>query len=255
MSEYLEKFLDFQAQLTDSVAKRPEVIGLIFVGSAAATHRVDQYSDQDFFLVVKAGTGEAFRQDLSWLPNHNEIVLSPRETAHGLKVVYQTGDVLEFAVFEDSELELASVNDYRVMLDNQDLTGRMARIAARSIPKPIDRTREFELFLSLILIGTGRAQRGEILAAEQHIKSAAMDFAIKLIRNARAANEKADSLNGFRRFEQDYPEVSKELHRIALLESEPAAQALCELVLRELDATEQELRQYRVVANRLGWAI
>jgi hypothetical protein len=255
MSEYLEKFLDFQAQLTDSVAKRPEVIGLIFVGSAAATHRVDQYSDQDFFLVVKAGTGEAFRQDLSWLPNHNEIVLSPRETAHGLKVVYQTGDVLEFAVFEDSELELASVNDYRVMLDNQDLTGRMARIAARSIPKPIDRTREFELFLSLILIGTGRAQRGEILAAEQHIKSAAMDFAIKLIRNARAANEKADSLNGFRRFEQDYPEVSKELHRIALLESEPAARALCELVLRELDATEQELRQYRVVANRLGWAI
>ncbi len=255
MSEYLEKFLDFQAQLTDSVAKRPEVIGLIFVGSAAATHRVDQYSDQDFFLVVKAGTGEAFRQDLSWLPNHNEIVLSPRETAHGLKVVYQNGDVLEFAVFEDSELELASVNDYRVMLDNQDLTGRMARIAARSIPKPIDRTREFELFLSLILIGTGRAQRGEILAAEQHIKSAAMDFAIKLIRNARAANEKADSLNGFRRFEQDYPEVSKELHRIALLESEPAARALCELVLRELDATEQELRQYRVVANRLGWAI
>ncbi len=255
MSEYLEKFLDFQAQLTDSVAKRPEVIGLIFVGSAAATHRVDQYSDQDFFLVVKAGTGEAFRQDLSWLPNHNEIVLSPRETAHGLKVVYQTGDVLEFAVFEDSELELASVNDYRVMLDNQDLTGRMARIAARSIPKPIDRTREFELFLSLILIGTGRAKRGEILAAEQHIKSAAMDFAIKLIRNARYNNEKADSLNGFRRFEQDYPEVSKELHRIALLESEPAARALCELVLRELDATEQEMAQYRVVANRLGWVI
>ncbi len=255
MSEYLEKFLDFQAQLTDSVAKRPEVIGLIFVGSAAATHRVDQYSDQDFFLVVKAGTGEAFRQDLSWLPNHNEIVLSPRETAHGLKVVYQTGDVLEFAVFEDSELELASVNDYRVVLDKQDLTGRMAKIATRSIPKPIDRTREFELFLSLILIGTGRAKRGEILAAEQHIKSAAMDFAIKLIRNARAANEKADSLNGFRRFEQDYPEVSKELHRIALLESEPAARALCELVLRELDATEQEMAQYRVVANRLGWVI
>jgi hypothetical protein len=255
MSEYLDKFLSFQADLVNSVAKRPEVIGLIFVGSAAATHRVDQYSDQDFFLVVKEGTGEAFRQDLSWLPNHNEIALKPRETAHGLKVVYQNGDVLEFAVFEDSELELASVNDYKVVLDNQDLVPRMAKIATRSIPQPIDRAREFELFLSLILIGTGRAKRGEILAAEQHIKSAAMDFAIKLIRNARSANEKADSLNGFRRFEQDYPPLAKELHRIALLESEPAAQALCELVLRELDATEQEMGQYRVVANRLGWFI
>jgi hypothetical protein len=253
MSAYLEKFLSFQAALADSVAKRPEVIGLIFVGSAAATHRVDQYSDQDFFLVVKSGAGESFRQDLSWLPNHTEIALSPRETAHGLKVVYQSGDVLEFAVFEDSELELASVNDYRVVLDNQDLTERMAKIAARSIPKPVDRARDFELFLSLILIGSGRAKRGEILAAEQHIKSAAMDFAIKLIRNQRAANQKADSLNGFRRFEQDYPDVSVELHRIALMESEAAAKALCELVLRELGATESERAQYLVIADRLGW--
>jgi hypothetical protein len=238
MSSYLEKFLSFQADLAVSVAKRCEVIGLIFVGSAAATHRVDQYSDQDFFLVVKSGAGESFRQDLSWLPNHTEIALSPRETAHGLKVVYQNGDVLEFAVFEDSELELASVNDYRVVLDNQDLTDRMAKIAARSIPKPVDRARDFELFLSLILIGSGRAKRGEILAAEQHIKS---------------ANQKADSLNGFRRFEQDYPDVSVELHLIALMESEAAAKALCELVLRELGATESERAQYLVIADRLGW--
>ncbi len=253
MSEYLEKFLSFQAELTDLVAKRPEVIGLIFVGSAAATHRVDEFSDQDFFLVVKQGSGESFRQDLSWLPNQGEIALSPRETAHGLKVVYQSGDVLEFAVFEDSELELASVNDYKVVLDNQDLAPRMAKIAARSIPKTFDRAREFELFLSLILIGTGRAKRGEILAAEQHIKSAAMDFAIKLIRNQRANNQKADSLNGFRRFEQDYPDLAVELHRIALLESEPAAKALCELVMHELKATESERVQYLVVAKRLGW--
>ncbi len=162
MSEYLEKFLSWQDRLTNSVAKRPEVIGLIFLGSAAATHRVDQYSDQDFFLVVKPGTGESFRQDLSWLPDHEEIALSPRETDHGLKVVYQNGDVLEFAVFEDSELELASANYYRVVLDNQDLTHRMAKIADRSVPKPIDRARDYELFLSLILIGVNRAQRGEL---------------------------------------------------------------------------------------------
>lgn len=253
MSEYLEKFLSFQAKLTESVAKRPEVIGLIFVGSAAATHRVDQYSDQDFFLVVKEGTGESFRQDLSWLPNHSEIALSPRETAHGLKVVYQNGDVLEFAVFEDSELELASVNDYKVVLDNQDLTERMAKIAERSIPRQTDRAHDYELFLALVLIGVGRSKRGEILAAEQHIKSAAMDFAIRLIRSAKAKNSQADSLNGFRRFEQDYPELAKELHRIVLLETEVAAKDLCELVLRVISANENEQAQYAVIAKRLGW--
>ena len=254
MSEYLEKFLFYQAQLTYSVAKRPEVIGLIFVGSAAATERVDQYSDQDFFLVVQPGTGEAFRQNLDWLPNHHEISFSPRETAHGLKVVYQNGDVLEFAVFEDSELELSSVNDYSVVLDLQDIAERVAKIAKRSIPAPTNRAQELELFLSLILIGVGRAKRGEVLAAEQHIKSYALTHALKLIRATGSSNTKADSLNGFRRFELDYPQLASEIQKLLLLETENAAKQLCEVVLRELKATESELRQYQVVARRLGWA-
>ena len=255
MSEYLEKFLSYQALLTDSVAKRPEVIGLIFVGSAAATERVDQYSDQDFFLVVHPGAGETFRQNLDWLPNHQNIAFSPRETAHGLKVVYQNGDVLEFAVFEDSELELSSVNDYSVVLDQQDISERMAKIAKRSIPAPTKRSQEFELFLSLILIGVGRAKRGEVLAAEQHIKSYALTHTLKLIRATGSSNTKADSLNSFRRFEFDYPQLASELQSLLLLETENAAKRLCEVVLRELTATESEREQYKVVARRLGWTI
>lgn len=253
MSEYLEKFLSYQAQLTDLVRMRPEVIGLIFVGSAAATERVDQYSDQDFFLVVTQGAGESFRQDLSWLPSHETIAMRPRETAHGLKVIYENGDVLEFAVFEDSELELSSVNDYRVVLDRKDIAERMAKIAKRSVPAPGDRAQDFELFLSLILIGVGRARRGESLAAEQHIKSYALSFALKLLRATLSTNPKADSLNSFRRFELDYPKISAELNEIVLLPTEAAATALCKLVLRELNASEAEQSQYLVVAKRLGW--
>lgn len=253
MSAYLEKFLSYQVQLTDLVTKRPEVIGLIFVGSAAATERVDQYSDQDFFLVVTEGTGESFRQDLSWLPNHETIALHPRETAHGLKVVYQNGDVLEFAVFEDSELELSSVNDYKVVLDRQDIAQRMAKIAARSVPVPSNRAQDYELFLSLILIGVGRAKRGELLAAQQHIKSYALSFALKLLRAKLSSNPQEDSLNGFRRFELDYPELGVELIEIMLLPTEEAAKRLSAVVLRELNAGDAEHAQYRVVAKRLGW--
>jgi hypothetical protein len=131
----------------------------------------------------------------------------------------------------------------------------MDKIAKRSVPKPSDRAQEYELFLSLILIGVGRAKRGEILAAEQHIKSYALSFALKLIRAANSTNESADSLNSFRRFERDYPELAGELHRIAVLTSEEAAKELCALVLRELKASEVEKEQYQAIAKRLGWTI
>jgi len=254
MSAYLEKFLAYQAQLTDLVAKRPEVIGLVFVGSAAATQRVDQYSDQDFFLVVTEGSGESFRQDLKWLPNSAEIASHPRETAHGLKVVYQNGDVLEFAVFEDSELELSSVNDYKVVLDRADIAERMAKIAHRSIPTEVNRAQELELFLSLILIGVGRARRGEVLAAEQHIKSYALNHALRLVRLANPVESSMmDSLNSYRRFEFDYPEMGRELAMVMRMPTEESARALAVLVLREIRGDDHEFELYRVVADRLGW--
>jgi hypothetical protein len=40
-----------------------------------------------------------------------------------------------------------------------------------------------------------------------------------------------------------------------LLPTEAAAKALCQLVMRELNATEVEVGQYGVIARRLGWAI
>jgi hypothetical protein len=92
------------------------------------------------------------------------------------------------------------------------------------------------------------------LAAEQHIKSYALTHALKLLRATGSSNTKADSLNSFRRFEFDYPQLASELQSLLLLETENAAKRLCEVVLRELTATESERGQYKVVARRLGWA-
>ena len=44
-----------------------------------------------------------------------------RETAHGLKVLYDDGHLLELAVFDAAELALARVNRYRVLLDRADV--------------------------------------------------------------------------------------------------------------------------------------
>lgn len=251
----LADFLQYQKDLVDSVSQNPEVIGLVFLGSSADHSRVDQYSDQDFFLVVKPETGEGFRQDLSWLPNHQRIVLAPRETAHGLKVLYQNGLVLEFAVFEDAELELAAANDYLVALDKQDISPRMEAIARRSVPKAFDAEAGFELLLSLLVIGVGRARRGEVIAADQHIKGYAVEKLIQLVRSARPVGaDRRDSLNAFRRFEFDYPQLGALIAMHMLQPAEVCAKGLLHMAKTELGLSQKQLEQLGAVKSVLGWS-
>ena len=251
----LSDFLEFQQQLVSSASGREDVLGLVFLGSSADHARVDQYSDQDFFLIVEQGVGERYRQDLSWLPRSEEIVLSPRETAHGLKILYRDGLVLEFAVFEDPELELAGANDYLVALDKQDIAVRMEKIAARSVPKPFDAEAGFELFLSLLVIGVGRARRGEVIAADQHIKGYAVEKLLQLTRSALPKpTSRHDSLNAFRRFEFDYPALGQHIGMHMLQPAEVCAKGLLHLLVTELPLTAKQQEQAGAVKTILGWS-
>lgn len=252
MSQSKDAFVAYQTELWDRVEKRPEVIGLVFLGSSAALERADEHSDHDFFLIVKPGFGEQYRQNLDWLPRHQEILLSPRETAHGLKVVYEDLRLLEFAVFEDQELELASANDFSVVLDKTDITARMGAIAKRSVPRPMDAQAEFELFLALIQIGVGRFRRGEKIASEQHLKSYAVEKLIKLIRHYNPINaSRADSLNPFRRFEADYPNLAGDISRLQLQPGDQCASGLLDLALA-LPVTEIEKQKLHHLRKGMG---
>lgn len=252
MSKSVDAFLRFQAQLLSKVEHRSDVLGLVFLGSSAATDRVDEHSDHDFFLIVQKGVGEAYRKNLDWLPNHTEILLAPRETAHGLKVIYKDLRLLEFAVFEDDELELSSANDYAVALDKSNISARMAAIAKRSVPRQIDPLAEFELFLALIQIGLGRFRRGEVLASEQHLKSYAVEKLIKLIRHYKpAAHSHADSLNAFRRFERDYPNLAADISALQLLPGDQCASGLLDLGA-SLPLSPDEINKLTALRKGLG---
>ena len=255
----IDDFLNYSARLTESLSARGEVVGLVFVGSAAETDRVDEWSDHDFFVITKSGFAEAMRNDLSWLPDSASIAIVPRETEHGLKVVYEAGHVLEFAVFNDEELELAAVNSFAVAFDKTDITERIEAIAERSVPKPFDAKTEFELFLATMLIGVGRARRGETLIAGQQIRSYCLRHALGLIRQwvpvAAGTENSGDSLDRFRRFEFQYPEIALQLEALQQTDVEASAKGLLHLVLElgEVALTEAQLHQVYVVRNRLGW--
>jgi hypothetical protein len=251
------EFLEYSDALAASAEQHADVLGLVLVGSAADTDRVDEWSDHDFFLIVKVGLGEAMRKDLSWLPNHEDVVIAARETAHGLKIVYRNGHVLEFAVFEDSELELASVNYWSVPVDKTNITSRVQALESKTHGSPFEEEKEWGLFLALILIAVGRARRGEVLIAGQAIRSYYLKHVLGFVRDRRkpvAGTEGLeDNLDRFRRFEKQYPNEAAKIESILQLPVEESAKEQLTFVLSLGGFSAMQLDQTAVVKNRLGW--
>lgn len=250
-------FFSFSDDLKAIAESDSRVLGLIWLGSAAQTARVDEWSDHDFFLVVKVGEGEAFRSNLSWLPQAESVAILARETAHGLKVVYENGHVLEFAVFEDPELELAAVNFWAVAVDKQDITERMVQIESNTHASVFEEEREWGLFLALILIAVGRARRGEILIAGQAIRSYCFKHVVGFLRDRRVAvpgtEGLSDNLDRFRRLERQFPVEARELELMLQMPVEDSASAQLEFVLSLGGFSAEQLAQAAVVRRRLGW--
>ena len=262
-SNYWSKdwYFEFSQSLADNVAGDPNLLGLVLLGSTADTFRIDEWSDHDFFLITKEGLGEDYRQDLSWLPFADQIAWAPRETDHGLKVVYEFGHVLEFAVFNNSELELAKVNAVTVPVDKSDLTERVEKLRMLSVPAaPTDPDAklqiDLELLLSHIIIGVGRYRRGETLIAGEQVRSYLVPNLLNLITSwvepAPGSEASEDNLNRFRRFEKRYPAAAAEITEALAGDVETAAKKILKLV-ETLDPAENNTTKYQVVRNRFGW--
>ena len=222
-------FLKYQERLVESVSQRSDVLGLMFAGSSANLARADKYSDHDFYLIVEDEVAEKYRQELDWLPDSEQILLRPRETQHGLKVMYEDGRLLEFAVFADSELDSQIAPPDRVVAFARG--GIADRIEAIGLKEAgaFKLEDELALLLTLIHIGIGRARRGEIVAANQHIKGYAVNHLVGIIRNATGDSANADSLNRYRRFELDRPEEAAAIAKALDLQAEQAAAELIEI--------------------------
>jgi len=259
MTFSIDKFLSYQQQMRENLDAHPDVVGLVFLGSAADISRADEWSDHDFFVISKDGLAEGLRQNLQWLPNFDQVALAVRETDHGLKVIYEDGLVLEFAVFQDSELEIAAANAFAVALDKCNLQERMSAIAAKSVGKAPVLKQEFELFLCQLLIGVGRARRGEQLIAAQHVRSWAINNLLGLVRLNLApvagSEPKQDNLNRYRRFEQQYPQLGERLELAQQKPIEACARELLHIAIEVCGDSlgQRELHQIFVIRERLGW--
>lgn len=254
----VDQFDRFTERLVDSVAARDAVVGLVLLGSGAQRERLDEWSDHDFYLVVQGDAAEAMRRDLSWLPDHERIVVAPRETAHGLKVVYDDGHVLELAVATLDEIATFGTNHHLVMLDRGGVADAISRAVAQTPgPREVDVDRALGLFLSLLLIGVGRARRGELLAAGAHVRSYAVGELIDAWTAVLPPSGDAfvDHLDRKRRFEDAYPDAGGLLDAALAQGPEDAARALLDLAEEHLAGRVDAWPATGVAAlrARLGW--
>lgn len=237
----------FTAALERRLSAEPDVVGLVALGSMSGEPPgPDAWSDHDFFVVTRPGAQERLRADPAWLPDAARIVLWHRETPHGLKAIWDDGHLAELAVFDPDELALARVNRFRVLLDRGDVAVRMAAVRKateerRAAEAPDPRWLGGQL-LGELLVGAGRAARGERTSGHLRVRSQALLHLLALV--ARLVPPEAgavpDGLDASRRVERAWPALAGALEAALLLPVPEAAAAL-------LDAAE------RALGDRAPW--
>jgi hypothetical protein len=233
----------FTDTLIAAAAADPDVLGVVLLGSTSGQPPLpDPFSDHDVFVVTRAGAQERFRTELAWLPDASAIALSFRETAHGVKVLYEGGHLVEFAAFDLDELALARVNRYRVAFDRADVAARMDRVratsaaAATAAATTVDPIWHAGQLLTALVVGAGRDARGERLSAHAFVRVHALRHLLVLLRTKLPDSALAvlDDLDLHRRFERARPELGRELEAALCQPAAAAARALLEIAAREL---------------------
>ena len=88
-------------EIASSLQRTDGALALLGLGSVGLeTERLDEYSDLDFFVVVRDGCKAAFIESLGWLERVRPIAFAYRNTPDGHKALFDDGVFCEFAVFE-----------------------------------------------------------------------------------------------------------------------------------------------------------
>jgi hypothetical protein len=227
----------FTQELLRRVSADPDVLGLVALGSMSGLPPgPDRWSDHDFFVITRPGAQERLRSSPGWLPAPDRVVLWHRETAHGLKAVWDDGHLAELAVFDLDELALARVNRHRVLLDRTDVEARLAGVRAATVAAmtAVDARFEAGQLVTTLLVAGLRAGRGERLSAGQFVRAHAARHFLRLLAAADPAPPDAapDDLDPFRRVERGWPEVAAALDAALARPAAEAARALLDLAER-----------------------
>lgn len=205
-----------------SIAATGKGLAVIGLGSVGIElERLDDYSDLDFFVIVKPGYKQTFLQDLSWLSNLCSVSYQFRNTVDGYKLLFSDGIFCEFAVFEEEELAAIPFAEGRIVWKAagvDDTIRRPERQPGKGEPDTEERL--LGEALTCLFVGLSRYHRGEKLSAQRFIQHYAVDRVLELVEMMAAAATKRDETavpppgDPFaleRRFEARFPEMRAQL--------------------------------------------
>ncbi len=236
---------DTYTHLLAEAAKRvPGVRSLVLLGSASgeARARRDEWSDHDFYAILEPGSQDEVRERLDLLPLREHVVMVAAEGTIGFSVLWDDGHLFEFGIGTSVELGAVGVDSAKILLDPSGDGAALVADARRRRAEAVPPAAEDAVGLALVklLIGFGRARRGEVLSASAFVRGHAVGqicAAVRLRRNgdADAGPESADPFDPVRRFEHDHPAVASAMAEALTLPVEDAARALVRLVRSELE--------------------
>ncbi len=188
-------------------------------------------------MITTLGAHESFLNDLSWLPDVEEIVVALRAAPHYYTILYRNGHQVEFGVFDRTQLQQAKTNRYRVMFDKDQVSGSVAACyqttqEVQATGRDVDRTLAY--LLITLCVGVARYQRGERLSAHQYVFGYALADLLTLVTTILPPEQRPDVLDCFdprRRFEQAYPVLAQSI--TTMLEAAVPQAALHILALTE----------------------
>jgi hypothetical protein len=201
--EALLKRLD---EIAASLASTGHGLALIGVGSVGAEiDRIDDYSDLDFFAVVRDGYKQRFIENLDWLSAVHPIAYVFQNTVDGFKLLYADGIFCEMAVFDPAEMAHIPFAGPRIVWSAEDFDPSLA--VPRNKP-PAKRDTEWLLgeALTNLYVGLGRYHRGEKLSAIRFVQGYAVDRVVELVEHLAAPTPAyRDQFMAERRFEARFP--------------------------------------------------
>lgn len=203
------------------LAASGHALALIGLGSVGRdTHRLDAWSDLDFFAIVEPGHKARYLERLDWLAAAHPLAWHFQNTRDGHKALMADGVFCEFAVFEPAELDAIPFAPGRIVWKRDGVDDFIA-VPRRALPPSQlpDETWIVGEALSCLLVGLMRWHRGETLAAMRMVQLHALDRLIEL--DALRQQQRGDATHGAdpfsreRRVEQRHGALAAELPQVA----------------------------------------
>ena len=205
-TELLKYRLD---QIATSLEATGQALSLLGLGSAGSEmERMDDYSDLDFFAIVRDGQKDVFLQNLDWLSNIAPIAYAFMNTVDGFKVLYADEVFLEFAVFETAELKGIPLTSEKIIWQDKSFAASILK-SVQQESETLDLERTLGEALTNLYVGMARYRRGEKMSAFRFVQGYAVDRVLDLTSLIEVEHPAyKDRFGNERRFEQRFPDTA-----------------------------------------------